>query len=164
MAIAWWVVILRGSTPFLCGTICWVTASFRHLPRKIIMNRPATICGIAGDIRQRSSENHMVQANEEIGSLNATPLRPLKAVMHKLLPGAASRKASALWHFRGQYGWALKTAIRQGRPEKLIYFGVSPGDDLLCTAITHELAGRKQKKIWMMSNYPELFDGNASVA
>ncbi len=106
----------------------------------------------------------MVQANEGIGSLSATPLRPLKAVIHKLLPGAASRKASALWHFRGQYGWALKIAIRQGRPEKLIYFGVSPGDDLLCTAITHELAGRRQKKIWMMSNYPELFDGNASVA
>ena len=106
----------------------------------------------------------MLQANEGIGSLSTTPSRPLKAAFHKLLPGAASRKVSALWHFRGQLGWGIKTAIKQGRPHKLIYFGISPGDDLLCTAVLHELASRRRQKVWMMSNYPELFDGNASVA
>ena len=106
----------------------------------------------------------MLQANEGIGSLRTAPSRPLKAAFHKLLPGAASRKVSALWHFRGQLGWGIKTAIKKGRPHKLIYFGISPGDDLLCTAVLHELASRRRQKVWMMSNYPELFDGNASVA
>jgi hypothetical protein len=80
-----------------------------------------------------------------------------------LLPGAAGRKATELWHFRGRFTWALKTALKQGRPQRLLYFGISPGDDLLCTAVLHELTRRNREKIWMMSNYPELFDGNANV-
>jgi len=54
--------------------------------------------------------------------------------------------------------------MTQGWPKTLVYFGLSPGDDLLCTAALHELAKRKHGRIWMMSNYPELFAGNASVS
>jgi ADP-heptose:LPS heptosyltransferase len=46
----------------------------------------------------------------------------------------------------------------------MLYFGRAPGDDLLCTALIHELARRGQRDIWMMSDHPELFVGNPEVA
>ena len=81
-----------------------------------------------------------------------------------MLPATAYRHASAWWRFRGRFAWALKTALKQGRPKTLLYFGISPGDDLLCTAVLHELKKRNHHNIWMMSNYPELFAGNGNVA
>lgn len=89
--------------------------------------------------------------------------QPLKAAARKLIPDAAYHQASAIWRFRGRFTWALKIAMKKGRPETLVYFGISPGDDLLCTAVLHELKNRNHKKIWMMSNYPELFNGNDNV-
>ena len=105
----------------------------------------------------------MALANNRADSLSPVLAQTLKAAAHKLLPDAVGRKMSALWHFRGQFTWAAKTALTQGRPKSLIYFGISPGDDLLCTSVLHELACRNHRNIWMMSNYPELFSGNASV-
>jgi hypothetical protein len=106
----------------------------------------------------------MLLANEGESFLSLNVPQTLKAAVHKILPEKAGRKLSALWHFRGRFPWALKIALTEGRPNNLIYFGISPGDDLLCTAVLHELASRHREKIWMMSNYPELFAGNASVA
>jgi ADP-heptose:LPS heptosyltransferase len=57
----------------------------------------------------------------------------------------------------------LKTAFSRGWPELLVYFGVAPGDDMLCTAVLHELKKRGKKKIWMMSKNPELFEKNNDV-
>jgi len=109
-------------------------------------------------------QNHMLLANEGESFLSLNVPQPLKAAVHKLLPAKAGRKVSALWHFRSRFPWALKMAMTEGRPDSLIYFGISPGDDLLCTAVLHELAIRRREKNWMMSNYPELFAGNTSVA
>jgi hypothetical protein len=41
----------------------------------------------------------------------------------------------------------------------LLWFGLSPGDDLLCTAVLRELRNRGYRNLWMVSNFPELFCG-----
>lgn len=45
----------------------------------------------------------------------------------------------------------------------MLYFGRSPGDDLLCTGLLRALNQRGQSNIWMMSNHPDLFVGNPDV-
>jgi hypothetical protein len=50
-----------------------------------------------------------------------------------------------------------------GAPETLLHFGTAPGDDLLCTAVLHELHKRGRRKLWMMSNHPDLFEANEEV-
>ena len=88
----------------------------------------------------------------------------VKRAARKLMADAAYRRAAAFWHLRGRFIWALNVALERGRPKMLIHFGIAPGDDLLCTAVLRELTSRGHKKIWMMSNYPEVFEGNADVA
>lgn len=90
-------------------------------------------------------------------------LRPLKRTARKVMSDSAYRRAAAIWHLRGWHFWALKVALHCGRPKSLIHLGTAPGDDLLCTAVLRELAKREHEKIWMMSSYPELFEGNADV-
>lgn len=53
--------------------------------------------------------------------------------------------------------------LRHGAPDSLLYFGVAIGDDLLCTAIARELKKRERGSVWMMSNFPALFEGNADI-
>lgn len=57
----------------------------------------------------------------------------------------------------------LKMAAQLGLPDVLLFFGVAPGDDLLCTMIVRELKKRGRSGIWMMSNFPDLFEGSADV-
>jgi hypothetical protein len=49
-------------------------------------------------------------------------------------------------------------------PDMLIFFGLAPGDDLLCTAVLRELRRRGRENVWIASNYPEIFSGNGDVA
>lgn len=63
-----------------------------------------------------------------------------------------SRRAGQLQHY-----W-------MGRPEHVIFFGAGLGDDLLCTAVAHELKKRGAGKIVMFSKYPSLFEENTDVA
>lgn len=53
--------------------------------------------------------------------------------------------------------WSL--SLTHGYPDHIFYFGLAPGDDLLCTTVLHELQKRSSRKIWMISNHPELFQG-----
>jgi hypothetical protein len=87
----------------------------------------------------------------------------VKPIAQKLMPDAVYRRAAAFWHLRGHFAWTLQMAREHGRPATLLHFGIAPGDDLLCTAVLHELKKRNQKNLWMMSNYPELFSGNHDV-
>jgi hypothetical protein len=60
--------------------------------------------------------------------------------------------------------WAAGELVRRGRPRHLVHFwGRTPGDDLLCTAVLHEMRRRGRRDIWMMSRFPELFDRNPDV-
>jgi hypothetical protein len=43
-------------------------------------------------------------------------------------------------------------------PDKILFFGFSPGDDLLCPAVVTELQSR-DASLLMMCSYPELFAG-----
>jgi hypothetical protein len=45
-------------------------------------------------------------------------------------------------------------------PEVLLYFGFSPGDDLLCTAVLRELRKRRTAPLLMVSDHCDLFAGN----
>jgi hypothetical protein len=45
----------------------------------------------------------------------------------------------------------------------LIHFGNTPGDDLLCSIVAHELRKRDGCKWALMSDHPALFEGNSDV-
>ena len=57
----------------------------------------------------------------------------------------------------------LRLGAKFGVPGHLIWFGLAPGDDLLCTAVHRELHKRGVRNLWMMSKHPEIFQGNADV-
>jgi len=90
-----------------------------------------------------------------------------KKAAKQLFPDAAYERAAIHWRkfrgFREQQVWNLKTGFKHGLPDLLVYFGIAPGDDMLCTVVLHELKNQGQKKIWMMSKNPELFVKNADV-
>src|SRR6267154_2301260 len=90
-----------------------------------------------------------------------------KNAAKQIFPEATYERAAKYWRefrgFRERHVWNLTTAFKRGWPELLVYFGVAPGDDMLCTVVLHELKKRGQKKIWMMSKNPELFEKNHDV-
>jgi hypothetical protein len=59
---------------------------------------------------------------------------------------------------------ALSLIRRHGRPSAVFYFGESPGDDLLATAVLrrwHQVRGRRAA---YLTQHPQLFERNADVA
>jgi len=65
---------------------------------------------------------------------------------------------SARRFLRGGQQW-----LRCRRPLRMIHFGNSPGDDLLCTVVAHELKRRDGRQWAVMSDHPELFQLNPDV-
>jgi ADP-heptose:LPS heptosyltransferase len=60
--------------------------------------------------------------------------------------------------------WEQQQMLRAGgRPTTLLVYGNGFGDHLLCTTLFRELRRRGHRGLWMMSNHPELFDGNPDV-
>jgi len=60
--------------------------------------------------------------------------------------------------------WATAELVRRGRPGHILHFyGNTPGDDLMCTAVLREMRRRGYRSLWMMSRFPELFEGNPDV-
>ena len=54
--------------------------------------------------------------------------------------------------------------IRQhGRPPGVLYFGGSPGDDLLATAVVQQWHKVRGTKPWYLTRHPALFEGNPDV-
>jgi hypothetical protein len=51
-------------------------------------------------------------------------------------------------------------AMGKKLPSVALLFGLTPGDDLLCTAVLRELRKRGARSLLMMSNYPDIFKGN----
>ena len=90
-----------------------------------------------------------------------------KKAAKQLFPVGAYERMAVHWRkFRGfqeQQAFNLATVCKLGMPDRLVYFGIAPGDDMLCTVVLHELKKQGKKKIWMMSKNPELFDGNDDV-
>lgn len=53
--------------------------------------------------------------------------------------------------------------VRHGWPRVLVEFGGGIGDQLLCSAVFHELRRRGETRLWMMSNHAPLFAHNPDV-
>lgn len=74
---------------------------------------------------------------------------------------ASKQKVSLRFIYRRLY-WFPKDLIWKRRLrgiDELLYFGDRGiGDDLLCTAVLHEMQKRGRTKVAMMSNWPELFE------
>ncbi|HSV14555.1 MAG TPA: hypothetical protein VLI90_09855, partial [Tepidisphaeraceae bacterium] len=60
-------------------------------------------------------------------------------------------------------GVAVPPGVDVRPPRVALYFGEALGDNLLCTAVLHELRRRGQRDLWMMTGYSELFHANADV-
>ncbi len=60
---------------------------------------------------------------------------------------------------------ALSLLTRHGRPDLLINaIGAGIGDDLLCTAVFHELKRRNTRAFWVTNKHPELYEQNDDIA
>jgi ADP-heptose:LPS heptosyltransferase len=92
--------------------------------------------------------------NLSVSSNNFAQRSPFEGIRHRL---------TTLWDSRNHCLWFAQTALTRGCPERILHFGIGPGDDLLCTVVMRELRKRGQKKIWMMTKNPELFEHNPDV-
>jgi hypothetical protein len=88
---------------------------------------------------------------------------PLNFTAKNFLPGNVRLRAAVLWQSRKDVAWFCRTGVRHGCPERILHFGIAPGDDLLCTTVARELTKRGAKKIWMMSKNAELFQNSRDV-
>ena len=59
---------------------------------------------------------------------------------------------------------ALGLARAHGRPAAVLYFGESPGDDLLATAVLRQWRETYGTRAAYLTRYPELFEGHPDVA
>lgn len=60
--------------------------------------------------------------------------------------------------------WASRIAIANGGlPRIALCFKGGLGDEIMCTVVAHELRKRKVGKIWHLTRFPELFDGNPDL-
>ena len=71
--------------------------------------------------------------------------------------------ASLLMQHREVSSRAFASLKKQGKPALVLWHGVGPGDDLLCSAVMHESAKRTGKKVWIFSRNPGLFEHNLDV-
>jgi len=64
-----------------------------------------------------------------------------------------------------RYGpWVASELGRLGWPRHLVHFyGMTPGDDVMCTVVLREMRRRGRRGLWMMTRFPELFAGNPDV-
>ena len=92
--------------------------------------------------------------NLSIPSNNLVPTLSFADIRHRL---------GTLWNSRRHCLWFARVALSRGCPERILHFGVGPGDDLLCTMVIRELKKRGHKNIWMMSKNLELFEHNTDV-
>src|SRR5215207_8625418 len=88
----------------------------------------------------------------------------LKAALGRVLSPAFYRRASGLWRLGRNLPRTVRTMLREGSPDVLLYFGAAPGDDLLSSVVARELRARGRKRIWMMSGHAPLFEGNPDIA
>ncbi len=87
-----------------------------------------------------------------------------KAAVRRVIPAEIYERGSIYYRRALNLAKDPLFAGRFGFPKAVIYFGTAPGDDLLCTVVLREMRKRGQKRIWMMSNHPQLFSGNRDAA
>lgn len=97
---------------------------------------------------------------ERLGRFARKPIRKKWAALTATLyhPVGISREILRAIAFGARF-----LAARLPVPERFVFFGAAPGDDLLCTIVLRELRRRSDAVTAMVSNFPELFAGNADV-
>jgi hypothetical protein len=85
--------------------------------------------------------------------------RRVKSLAQIAIPASLYTRGSRIYRDGLIRAGLWSASLKYGEPETLLYFGIAPGDDLLCTAVLRELKKRGQRNVWMISNYPELFQG-----
>src|SRR5262249_52279781 len=91
-----------------------------------------------------------------------------KILARKLLPDVFYAALQAVWRLTRQkaewiFGLAIGLrfiALGKRLPSGVLFYGLAPGDDLLCTAVLRELRKRGAKSLLMMSNHPDIFQYN----
>lgn len=92
--------------------------------------------------------------------------------MRRYLPERFYRLGVALWRSVRTNALYLESIWLGGvfawkyfrLPDWIIHFGEAPGDDLLCTTVLYELRRRNEgTKIFMVSNFPEIFSGGGDA-
>jgi len=91
------------------------------------------------------------------------PTIPWNNARRNVFSGGFRHRVSTLWQARKHCAWFAQTAATLGCPERILHFGIGPGDDLLCTVVLHELKRRGENNNWIMSKNPELFLNNRDV-
>jgi hypothetical protein len=92
----------------------------------------------------------------------------IKIWTYRLLPAAMYGVLRAVWcsaREKAEWIFAFALGLRfivlgTKLPSVVLFFGLAPGDDLLCTAVLRELRKRGISSLLMISNYPEIFKGN----
>ncbi len=87
-------------------------------------------------------------------------IRKITATLRRLLPAQIFSYARSFYWICRRIVLTIPTWLRYGRPDMSLFFGVTPGDELLCTAVHRELNKRDIHRVWMFSNYPEIYRGN----
>jgi hypothetical protein len=96
----------------------------------------------------------------------------IKSWARRLLPPTIYAALYPIWRLTRQkvewvfaFAMGLRFIIRGMRlPSIVLFFGFSPGDDLLCTAVLRELRKRGIRASLMLSNYPDIFKGSHDAA
>jgi hypothetical protein len=91
-----------------------------------------------------------------------------KILARKLLPDVFYAALQAVWRSarqKAEWIFALAIGLRfillgKRLPSVVLLFGLTPGDDLLCTTVLRELRKRGARSLLMMSNYPDIFKYN----
>lgn len=89
-----------------------------------------------------------------------------RALVRPVLPPVLRRAIRLAWEDLRDWVDAIIfglqfVALRRPLPRLVLFFGFSPGDDLLCTVVLRELRQRGKSSLLMISNNAELFKGNA---
>jgi hypothetical protein len=74
------------------------------------------------------------------------------------------RPGIAVWGVVGKLLWFAQTVRKVGLPRYAIGVPLAGfGDQLLCTAVFHELRVRHHSGLWVMSFQPEIFQENLDI-
>jgi hypothetical protein len=70
---------------------------------------------------------------------------------------------SRTWRRAGTAAFLGSLIVRHGWPGAFLHFWVSPGDDMLLTAVLHEMRLRGRRRLWLMTQNAGLFEGSPDV-
>lgn len=97
----------------------------------------------------------------DIRGMRADIISRIKLIFRCILPAGAYGSLGVCRDWIAAFAVGINFLCRNlPVPKTILFFGVAPGDDLLCTVVLRELRNRGRDRLLMVSNYRELFTGN----